>query len=178
VEKYEQSARAIAEAVVSDPVAKQSLLECTPAGEDDAACFGQTIAPIARLAWRRTPLAAEVNGLVDAAVVAGAAHHSFDEGLEAAISAVLLSPYFLYIVELGEPALGESYRELNGTELATRKSMFILGQTPEPRRWSSAPRLASRCGPFTSSSCACARSTTSAKTARSTPSSTPSCARR
>jgi uncharacterized protein DUF1592/uncharacterized protein DUF1588/uncharacterized protein DUF1595/uncharacterized protein DUF1585/uncharacterized protein DUF1587 len=131
-EKYEQSARAVAAAAVGDAATKDRILTPCSANDADAACFGKALKPLARLAWRRTPTSEEVNGLVHAATVGADAYQTLDGGLEAGIATALLSPYFLYIVELGQPIEGEKHRrKLAGTELATRMSMFVLGQTPD-----------------------------------------------
>ncbi len=132
VDQYEQSARAIATAVLADPTTRAAILPCEPTTVDDTACIAQFVSELGRVAWRRPLVQAEIDRIVAAAQTSGNAFFSTDAALEAVISALLQSFYFLYIVEIGEPdAADPTVRRLTPTELVTRMSFFLLNQTPD-----------------------------------------------
>lgn len=132
VEKYELSARNIAAAAVADSSTLAMILPCTPAGANDQACFGEFVTEFGRMAWRRPLTAVEVSEVVTAAQIGAAANNTWTAGIESAISALLQSPYFLYLVEVGEPdAENPARRRLTPLELATRMSMFLINATPD-----------------------------------------------
>ena len=133
VEQYEKSARDVAFAAVDDIATLDTLLPCTPTGEADAACFQAFVTSVGRLAWRRPLSADEVTPLVNVAVAAGTSEGgSFELGLAYALSGILQSPYFLYIVEVGETdTQNATRRRLTGPELASRMSFFLLDTTPD-----------------------------------------------
>jgi hypothetical protein len=134
IEAYETSARDIADAVVSDAATLDQLLPCAPAGFADAECHRQFITEVGRVAWRRPLLVEEVDLLVNVAQAAAAQYQSFNAGLEYAISGLLQSPYFLYMVEVGEPDPTEenpAQRRLTAYELGSRMSFFLLDRTPD-----------------------------------------------
>lgn len=134
VGELDDSARAIANAAVSDPATYSQIVPCTPTGPTDAACHTQFVQSFGKLAWRRPLTTEEVTELV--AVAQTAATHpdvnDFDQGVAYALAAMLVSPNFVYIVELGEEnAPDPAARKLTGWELASRMSFFLLDQTPD-----------------------------------------------
>jgi hypothetical protein len=132
VELYEASSSAIAEAVVAEPASLSQTAPCVVDGPFDAACYQQVAQGFGRLAWRRPLSAAESGRLVDIAQQARTfAEGEFLTGVQYMLTAILQSPNFLYIVEVGQPAVDGEPRELDGFELATRLSFFILGRTPD-----------------------------------------------
>jgi hypothetical protein len=134
VETYETSALAVASAVVSDPAVVTTILPCVPNGATDYACLRQFVTTFGRLAWRRTLTDAEITRVTATGVAAAKAYSSFDAGLGTTISAVLQSPYFLYIIEIGAPDKADpTVRRLTPLELATRMSFFLLSSTPDAK---------------------------------------------
>lgn len=131
VETYENSARAIAAVSVADAATYTKILPCVPNGATDSPCLRQFVESFGKIAWRRTLTDAEATRVTAAGMVAAAAYDNFDDGLEAAMSAILQSPYFLYIIEIGEPdASDPTVRKLTPTELMTRMTLFLLNSTP------------------------------------------------
>lgn len=113
-----------------DPVARTTLVGCTPAGPDDAVCFDQFIAGFGRRALRRTLEPADIERFavfLDHSIEAG----DFYVGVESALRAFLQHPEFLYRVEIGEPVADDPgvYR-LGSREIAARLSYFLWGSTP------------------------------------------------
>jgi hypothetical protein len=130
VETYEGSAAAIAQAALAHPQRLNSLVTCAGIGPYDDACYRNIATILGRLAWRRPLTDEQVDRLVAVATTARAwdPQGRFSTGVDYMLRAILQSPYFLYLVEIGEP--GEAYRELTAHELATRMSFFLIGRTP------------------------------------------------
>src|SRR3954468_1185350 len=100
-----------------------------PAQEDAAA--KRIVASLLRRAYRRPVSAADVQGpfnLYKKARVEG----DFDAGIEMALSAVLVSPQFLFRVEQDPPGVppGTAYR-ISDLELASRLSFFLWSSIPD-----------------------------------------------
>ena len=134
VETYENSALAIASAVVSDPAVATTILPCVPSGAADYACLRQFVTTFGRLAWRRALTDAEITRVTATGVAAAQAYSSFDAGLGTTISCLLQSPYFLYIIEIGSPdKVDPTVQRLTPVELATRMSFFLLNSTPDAK---------------------------------------------
>lgn len=131
VEFYEGSSTDIAAAVVQDPSTLAETAPCVVDGPFDAECYDDVARNFGRLAWRRPLNNAELSRLTNIAEMA----QEWDEGefmtgVQYMLTAILQSPNFLYIVEVGEEGDGD-YRELDGFETATRLSFFLAGRTPD-----------------------------------------------
>jgi hypothetical protein len=131
METYEGGIRAAAQSAVFDPAVKASILSCVPTAPDDAVCLDTFVREFGRLAWRRPLEDDEAARIVGVAQLGAQKLGSFEKGLETAISTLLNSPHFLYIVEVGEedPAKPGQFR-LSPYELASRLSFFLLDRTP------------------------------------------------
>lgn len=129
VQTYERAAIFMTREAVEHREHVAQWVPCVQEGPFDDACYEAVATDFGRLAWRRTLTGDQVERLV-AVARAGRELGDFEfaMGLDYLLATILQSPYFLYLVELGEP--GEHYRELTGLELATRMSLFILGRTP------------------------------------------------
>ena len=80
-----------------------------------------------RKAWRRPPEEADINRFLQMAKAAGSKP---EDGFAAAMTAALVSPRFLFVVE-ADPQQGKSERLLDGHELATRLSLFLWSSIPD-----------------------------------------------
>ena len=132
IEDYEASAALAADAAIAEPSVLAQHAPCVSGAAPDASCYAQVAEELGRLAWRRPLEAAQIDRLV--AVAEGAqtwGEGDFDAGLRYLIMAILQSPRFLYLVEVGVPGEGEEPRELDGFEIASRVSFFLLGRTPD-----------------------------------------------
>jgi len=118
------------------------IFVCRPEGPQAAACRTQILKTLARRAYRRPVTAGEVAKLDRLAASVEADSHSFDEGLTAAVQAILVSPDFLFRIEHGEPKLftsrpaagaskGPATVRLTQHELATRLSYFLWASMPD-----------------------------------------------
>jgi hypothetical protein len=131
IELYESSSMAIGNAVRDDPSALALVVPCVTAGQD-AACYETVARDLGRFAWRRPLVDEEVTNLTGIAAAAQEwGSGDFLTGLKYEVSAILQSPNFLYVAEVGQPTGEADIRELDQYELATRLSFFLLGHTPD-----------------------------------------------
>ena len=116
---------------VADPMRRARLMVCELAGPDDVACAREVVGAFARRAWRRPIEAEELDrlmALVDLALEQG---DDVEVGLQIALQAVLLSPHFLFKVELDADPRSSAPHPLRPHELATRLSFFLWGSVPD-----------------------------------------------
>jgi len=87
---------------------------------------------LASRAFRRPATELEIERLADLARSTSAADGSIDAGIAAALEAILVSPHFLFKVELDRhPDDPKAVRSLNDFELATRMSYFLWSSMPD-----------------------------------------------
>lgn len=132
LEQFDAIARVIA-AQVFDPAHRGQFVACQPAdaARADAACAGQTLAPLGRLLYRRPLTAEEQAFYVKLAGDAAGPTGSFHKGLELALSAMLVSPHFLYVVERAEPDPARPGQlRLDNWTRAARLAMMLWNSTP------------------------------------------------
>lgn len=130
VEKYESAAYDIARQVMADSALRARWVPCAGDVLDDEACMAEALDDLGRLAWRRPLSGAELDRLVDLSSQAAQALGTFDNGLTFGFAALLMSPHFLYRVELGDssdaPAGG-----YDDYEMASRLSFFLWNTAPD-----------------------------------------------
>ena len=103
-------------------------------GNHAPACARQIITSLARRAFRRPVTAAEIDQYVSLVRETEQQEHSFGEGLVVGISALLVSPDFLFRIERDRPlAPSETSHRISQHELATRLSYFIWASMPDDR---------------------------------------------
>ncbi|MBL4685241.1 MAG: DUF1592 domain-containing protein, partial [Nannocystaceae bacterium] len=130
IEDYEQTATAVANAVIANPAVLAETVPCVTGGSQDASCYGDIATDLGRFAFRRPVTDQERDALVAIAEEARAWDSgNFLTGVKYELMAILQAPSFVYLTEVGE-AEG-SVRRLTGNELAARMSMFFLGRTPD-----------------------------------------------
>jgi hypothetical protein len=113
-------------AATDNPI-RDRLVTCDPVGDGDP-CVREIVGNFARRAWRRPLTETEVGslvGLVDLAVTEG---DDVETGLHLALQAILISPHFLFRVEL-DPA--PELHPLDDHELASRLSYFLWSSMPD-----------------------------------------------
>ncbi|MDF2440477.1 MAG: hypothetical protein JWN98_1461 [Abditibacteriota bacterium] len=87
---------------------------------------------LARRAYRRPVSKAEVERLARYVDMAQKEGDSFERGLQVAVSAMLVSPHFLFRVELdADPKNPRVTHEINDFELASRLSYFLWSSMPD-----------------------------------------------
>jgi mono/diheme cytochrome c family protein len=117
---------------VGDTPSRRRLFVSTPAGADDEeGSARQMLGALMRRAYRRPVTDADLRGPLDLYRDARA-EGGFDAGIEMALSAVLVSPQFLFRVErepAGVPAK-TPYR-ISDLDLASRLSFFLWSSIPD-----------------------------------------------
>ena len=116
----------------------ERLLDCD-ASNIDSNCASRFVESFGRRAYRR-PLSAEEISRYEMLFEAGRTEQDAEDGVRRVIAAMLQSPYFLYLVELGET--GEGLFRLTGYELASRMSYLLWNSMPDEALLTAAPQLA------------------------------------
>jgi len=130
IEQYESSAMAIGAAVAGTPAPLALLATCINVSQDDA-CYTSIAQELGRYAWRRPLDDTEIETLASIGRAGREwAGGDFFSGVRYEVAAVLQSPNFLYVMEVGQPT-DEGGRQLDPYELASRLSFFLLGRTPD-----------------------------------------------
>lgn len=131
VEKYELAAEAATQQVFADEARRTALLGCTPSGVSDSACFESFVTRFGRLAFRRPLSDGERTRYTTLAGSIASTLEDPLEGLRLTTKAILLSPYFLYRVERGQPDPSSKFWRLTSHELASSLSYFLTNSTPD-----------------------------------------------
>ena len=121
---YGEAAQDLAAEAVSNPERLNGILSCDLAS-GGVACARQGLRNLLPRAYRRPVTDQELlrfDGLLDRATTT-------NEGVELALRALLMSPHFLFRVEL-DPTPNET-RRLNDYELASRLSYFLWSSMPD-----------------------------------------------
>lgn len=117
------------------PETHRRILFKTPAPLADAAehdaCAREVLARFASRAYRRPATPEEVERLVALVRLARESGDSFEHGVQVAVQAILVSPHFLYRVELNDNAAPGQPYEINDYELASRMSYFLWSSLPD-----------------------------------------------
>jgi hypothetical protein len=129
VERYESAAYDIAKQALSAGADRDALVGCTPDSARDDGCARRFVESFGRRAWRRPLAEAEVARLVAIAGAGADKLGDFHQGLEFALGALLMSPNFLFRVEVGEDHDGRV--RFTAQEMAMRVSFFLWNTTPD-----------------------------------------------
>jgi len=122
----------------ADLPSRRALFVCNPpvagstaAARVDAPCARETLATLARRAYRRPPSDADIDTLM-AFYEAGRTEGGFDAGIQAAVERLLVDPDFLFRIETDPPGvgLGTAYR-ISDLDLASRLSFFLWSSIPD-----------------------------------------------
>ncbi len=116
-----------------DPASRRRLFVCRPAvGEPEEPCARRILSALARRAYRRPIAAADVDPLLDLFAIGRADGVRFEDGIEMALSGVLVSPSFLFRApSVPEAAAPGSVHRLSDVDLASRLSFFLWSSIPD-----------------------------------------------
>lgn len=132
IEQFDAMARNIA-GQVFDEKHRGQFMACAPkdAKLADPACASAVLAPLGRYIFRRPLTATEQTFYVKLAGTGAGPSASFYKGLELALSAMLVSPNFLYVIESAEadPANPGAMR-LDNYSRASRLSFLLWNTAP------------------------------------------------
>ena len=118
-----------------DTPSRRRIFVCTPTGasspREEEACAAEILSTLMRRAYRRPISAADLAGPM-AFYREGRSDGDFDAGIGSALTAVLVSPEFLFRVEIDpdQVASGDAYR-VSDLELASRLSFFLWSSLPD-----------------------------------------------
>lgn len=110
---------------------RERLVTCDAQTDGVDACGREILTRFATRAWRRPVTDAELDRLMALVQLPIGEGDPFDVGLGLAMQAVLLSPHFIYRVELDPDPNSLTPHSLNDYELASRMSYFIWSSMPD-----------------------------------------------
>lgn len=119
--------------LVNLPPTHRRIVFVTPsATRSRTECARQIIEPFAARAWRRPLAPDELDRLVNVFHLGASQGESFERSIQLALQAVLVSPHFLFRVEIDRGPLSSSgaYR-ISQYELASRLSYFLWSSMPD-----------------------------------------------
>lgn len=110
---------------------RERVLTCQPSSAQDESCARDILGTLARRAYRRPVVDADVDELMQL-FATGSQNGSFDDGIELALEGLLASPSFLFRIEQDpEPAVAGAVYRLSDLELASRLSFFLWKSLPD-----------------------------------------------
>ncbi len=115
-----------------DSPSRRRIFVCQPKGTgDEAACASRILATLMRRAYRRPVTDADLKRPMEL-YRSARAEESFEAGIELALSAVLVSPQFLFRIEADPPGVAprSAYR-IPDIQLASRLSFFLWSSIPD-----------------------------------------------
>ena len=118
---------------ISDTPSRDRIFVCEPqSAADEAACAEQILMTLARRAFRRSVSADDIASVLAFYEQDRAEGGDFDSGIHAAVSRILVSPWFLFRVESESSDVppGSSHR-ISDFELASRLSFFLWSSVPD-----------------------------------------------
>lgn len=133
---YHTAAKALAAEALSNATQRAALVTCDLVQGD--ACIRQVLKGFAYRAWRRPIADAELERMLAVVNVAKANGDSAEVGLGLALRALLLSPHFIFRVELDQDPASLTPHALSGYELASRLSYFLWSSMPDSALMASA----------------------------------------
>ncbi len=108
------------------------IFTCSRPGERTIECARADLANLASRAYRRPVTRQEVDGLVRFVEMALRQGDGFEQGIQVAVEAILVSPHFLFRIERDrDPTDAQAAHQLTDFELATRLSYFLWSSMPD-----------------------------------------------
>ena len=131
MEKYLAAAEEISQRAVAEPASHRRIFVGAASETVSAQAAAEAImAQLATAAFRRPATPGEIARFEQLVSLAQQQGDSFEAGVQLALQAILVSPHFLFRVEL-DPEGDAEFRTLNDYELATRLSYFLWSTMPD-----------------------------------------------
>ena len=128
---YEAAATAlVADLYAGDAARRQRVVSCNVDTGGDA-CAQTILGAFARRAWRRPVTSEEVASLMKPVTTARTVGLTPTDGIKYALTAVLLSPHFVFKVEIDPDPASTQSRRVSPHELATRMSYALWASMPD-----------------------------------------------
>jgi len=118
------------------PESHRRLFTVQPVEGQEREAARKILEPLARRAFRRPVPADELDRILRLYDLSVREGDSFERSIRTALQGVLVSPNFLFRVELNGAATAQSERALNGWELASRLSYFLWSSMPDAELFS------------------------------------------
>jgi mono/diheme cytochrome c family protein len=132
MEKYLDAAERIVAKAFQTPDARKRIMFRQPTENTRIECAREILERFAFHAYRRPVKRDEVDRLVGFVTQSEAQGDGFDKGIQLALQAVLVSPHFLFRVELDpRPRDENAIHRINDFELASRISYFLWSSLPD-----------------------------------------------
>jgi len=132
MEKYLDAAERIVTKAFQTAEARKQIMFRQPTDQTRLECARQIIERFAFHAYRRPVKPEEVDRLVGFVTQAEAQGDNFDKGMQVALQAILVSPHFLFRIELDpQPRDEKAIHPINDFELASRLSYFLWSSMPD-----------------------------------------------
>jgi hypothetical protein len=133
--QYQQAAATLADEALQAPL-RAKILTCDPATGD--ACVTSFVTTLGARAYRRALTPDEIASYVALAATARTAGATPDEVMNTVLQAILVSPHFLFQVELDPNPASAIAHPLGAYELASRLSYMIYASMPDDALFASA----------------------------------------
>jgi hypothetical protein len=132
LERYLAAAEKIVQTAFATPALRARIMIRQPTEQTKKECARQILENFARHAFRRPVKPEELDRLGRLVELAEKNGDSFETGIQLALQAVLVSPHFLFRVELDrQPKNADPIHPINDWELATRLSYFLWSSMPD-----------------------------------------------
>ncbi len=119
-------------AAASLPATHRAIIPCEPAPGEERACAEVVFEKLLRRAYRRPPSAVEIEKHVGLVMRVMAEGEPFTGAVQVALQAVLVSPHFLFRVELdARSGPGTKALPLDDHQLASRLAYFLWSSIPD-----------------------------------------------
>jgi hypothetical protein len=118
---------------IEPPALRDQVLSCDGSILGERDCALQIVTDFGRRAWRRPLTPAELQAQLELYGNARAAGADFDGGVRAALEGLLMSPHFIYRVEIDPDPTSDEPHPVGPYELASRLSYFLWSSTPDER---------------------------------------------
>ncbi len=127
---YRSAAIALVDETMTNAALRARLVACDLVSEGET-CARAVLARFVPRAWRRPVTDAELAHLMKLIGTARTYGDSYEQGLKLALEAVLVSPHFLFRVELDPTPTSTAPHPLDPYELASRLSYFLWSTMPD-----------------------------------------------
>jgi hypothetical protein len=134
---YQSAASALVEQALTNPTQRSRLVTCDLVAQG-ATCARTVLTTFTPKAWRRPVTDAEITHLMNLVSVATSHGDDAEQGLKLALQSVLLSPNFVFRVELDPTPDSKTPHPLAPYELASRLSYFLWSTMPDDQLFAGA----------------------------------------
>ncbi len=134
---YSEAGQALVAEALASPEQRAAIMTCDVATGGDA-CVREILRQFAYRAWRRPVADDELERLMAPVAVALANGDDYEVGVGLALRVVLLSPHFIFRVELDPEPTSLTPHPLGSYEVASRLSYFLWSSMPDAALFASA----------------------------------------